>query len=37
MPGVIVPETLPIDTLPGIGSPVQWDLSAEDLQSEVEE
>lgn len=27
MPGVIDPETLPVDELPGIWTPVQWELT----------
>jgi hypothetical protein len=37
MPGVIDPETLNIDNLPGIWSPVQWELSAEARATELEE
>ena len=35
MPGVIVPETIPVDNLPGIWSPVQWELSEEDRHKEL--
>ena len=37
MPGVIDPETLYIDELPGIWSPVQWELTEEERQEEIEE
>lgn len=36
MPGVIVPETMPVDSLPGIWSPVQWELSEEERHQELE-
>ncbi len=36
MPGVIDPETMNADDLPGIWSPVQWDLSEEERAQEVE-
>jgi hypothetical protein len=37
MPGVIDPETLYVDDLPGIWSPVQWELSEAERIQEVEE
>jgi hypothetical protein len=37
MPGVIDPETLYVDDLPGIWSPVQWELSEEERIHELEE
>ena len=37
MPNVIDPETMNIDELPGIWSPVQWDLSEEERNNELEE
>jgi hypothetical protein len=37
MSGVIDPETLYIDELPGIWSPVQWELTEEERQEEIEE
>ena len=36
MPGVIDPETINADDLPGIWSPVQWELSEEERVREVE-
>ncbi len=36
MPGVIDPETLHVDELPGIWAPVQWEQSEEDRVQEVE-
>jgi hypothetical protein len=36
MPGVIDPETMNVDDLPGIWSPVQWELSVEERAEEVE-
>jgi len=36
MPGVIDPETLNVDHLPGIWSPVQWELTAEAKATELE-
>jgi hypothetical protein len=36
MPGVIDPETMYTDDLPGIWSPVQWELSEEDRHVEIE-
>ena len=37
MPGVIDFETLQADDLPGIWSPIQWELSAEERVKEVEQ
>ncbi len=37
MPSVMDPETLNVDTLPGIWSPVQWDLSEEERLNELEQ
>lgn len=37
MPGVIDPETLYVDDLPGIWSPVQWELSEAERIQELEE
>jgi hypothetical protein len=36
MPGVIDPETMNADELPGIWSPVQWELSEEERVRELE-
>jgi hypothetical protein len=36
MPGVIDPETINADGLPGIWSPVQWELSEEERIQELE-
>jgi len=36
MPGVIDPETMHVDSLPGVWSPVQWDLSDEERVREIE-
>lgn len=36
MPGVIDPETMNAGTLPGIWSPVQWELSQEERIAELE-
>ena len=35
MPGIIDPETINVDKLPGIWSPVQWELSEEDRIKEL--
>jgi hypothetical protein len=35
MPGVIEPETINVDKLPGIWSPVQWELSEEERIQEL--
>ena len=37
MPGVIDPETFYIDELPGIWSPIQWDLTEEEHIKEVQD
>jgi hypothetical protein len=37
MPGVIDPETLNVDDLPTIWSPVQWDLTEEERVQELDE
>ncbi|MFZ6030290.1 MAG: hypothetical protein ACOYYS_21460 [Chloroflexota bacterium] len=37
MPGIIDPETLHVDELPTIWSPVQWDLTPEEKAVELEE
>lgn len=37
MPGLIDPETMNVDELPGIWSPVQWDLSEDEHLAELEE
>ncbi|MBN2550085.1 MAG: hypothetical protein JXB15_13055 [Anaerolineales bacterium] len=36
MPDVIEPDAMPVSELPGIWSPVQWDLSEEEKQEELE-
>lgn len=36
MPNVIDPDAIPVSELPGIWSPVQWDLSEEEKQEELE-
>ena len=36
MPGVIDPETMNVDELPGIWSPVQWELTKEERAQEIE-
>jgi hypothetical protein len=36
MPGVIDPETMNADDLPGIWSPVQWELSEQERAQELE-
>jgi len=36
MPGVIDPETINAEDLPGIWSPVQWELSEEERSQELE-
>ncbi|GAB4500033.1 MAG: hypothetical protein OHK0052_15850 [Anaerolineales bacterium] len=36
MPAVIAPETLYVDDLPGIWSPVQWEQSPEEREQEIE-
>ncbi len=37
MPGVIDPDVIKADNLPGIWSPVQWELSQEERVQEVEQ
>ena len=37
MPGFIDAEFIQVDDLPGIWSPIQWDLTAEERVAEVEE
>jgi len=37
MPAVIVPETIQVDDLPGIWSPVQWELTEEERVAELEQ
>ncbi len=37
MPGVIDPETMDADDLPGIWSPVQWELTEDERVQEVED
>jgi hypothetical protein len=37
MPGVIDHETMYVDDLPGIWSPVQWELTEEERNHEIEE
>ena len=37
MPGVIDPETMNVDELPGIWSPVQWELTVEERAQEIEQ
>jgi hypothetical protein len=36
MPGIIDPERICVDVLPGIWTPVQWEMSEEDRQIELE-
>ncbi len=36
MPGVIIPETLHVDELPGVWSPVQWEQTREEQAQEIE-
>lgn len=36
MPGVIDPETLHVDALPGVWAPVQWEQTPEERAAEVE-
>jgi hypothetical protein len=36
MPGVIEPETMNVDDLPAIWSPVQWEMSDEERAAEIE-
>jgi hypothetical protein len=37
MPGIIDPETMNVDDLPAVWSPVQWEQTSEDHAREVEE
>ena len=37
MPKIIDPETINVDDLPGIWSPVQWDLSEQERAEELEQ
>ncbi len=37
MPGVIDPETMNVDSLPGIWSPVQWELTEEERLKELQD
>jgi hypothetical protein len=37
MTAVIIPETIQVDELPGIWSPVQWELSEEERAAELEQ
>ncbi len=37
MPNVIDPETMQVDDLPGIWSPVQWELSEDEAEIEMHE
>ncbi len=37
MPGVIDPETLHVDELPGVWSPVQWEQTREEQAKEIED
>jgi hypothetical protein len=37
MPGVMDPETLPVDELPGVWTPVQWELTEDERKRELEE
>ena len=37
MPGVIDPERINIDTLPGIWTPVQWEMTDEERKTELEQ
>jgi hypothetical protein len=36
MAGVILAETMQVDSLPGVWSPVQWDMTEEERASEIE-
>jgi hypothetical protein len=36
MPGVIDPETINVDELPGVWSPVQWELNEEERMQELD-
>lgn len=37
MPGVIDPETIHVDSLPGIWTPVQWEMTESERQTELED
>ena len=37
MPGIIEPETIEVDKLPGVWSPVQWELTEEERRLELHE
>jgi hypothetical protein len=37
MTGIIIPETMHVDDLPGIWSPVQWPLSEDERAAELEQ
>lgn len=37
MPSIIEPETIAVDELPGVWSPVQWELSEEERIQEIEQ
>jgi hypothetical protein len=37
MPGVIDPERINVDILPGIWTPVQWEMTDEESQAELEQ
>lgn len=37
MPAIIEPETIYVDDLPGIWTPVQWELTPEERETELEE
>lgn len=37
MPGIIDPQTMYIDDLPGIWSPVQWEMTSEEHAQELEQ
>ena len=37
MPGVIDPERMNVDTLPGIWTPVQWEMTDEERNTELEQ
>lgn len=37
MPGIIDPETIHVDDLPAVWSPVQWELSDDEAEIEIEE
>ena len=36
MPGIIDPETMQVDELPGVWAPVQWEQTSEERATEVE-